>query len=54
MEVRQLRANGSTNFVDVFVKIGKRIQKRIDAALKPEKTRSAEVSNLFRASTGSL
>ena len=43
MEIKQLRAGGSTNFVDVFKILGKRMQDRISAAEKPEKTRTAEV-----------
>jgi hypothetical protein len=44
LEIKQLRAGGSTNFVDVFEKLGKRMQDRIAAAEKPEKSRTAEVN----------
>ncbi len=44
LEIKQLRAEGSTNFVDVFEKLGKRMQDRIAAAEKQEKSRTAEVN----------
>ena len=47
MEIKQLRAGGSTNFVDVFKILGKRMQERISANEKPEKTRTAQVFYLF-------
>ena len=45
LEIKQLRAGGLTNFVDVFEKLGKRMQDRIAAAEKPEKSRTAEVTH---------
>lgn len=45
LEIKQLRAGGLTNFVDVFEKLGKQMQDRIAAAEKPEKSRTAEVTH---------
>jgi hypothetical protein len=48
LEIKHLRAGGSTNFVDVFEKLGKQMQDRIAAAEKPEKSRTAEVTHFDR------